>query len=85
MANDLELKMSRLDIRCDHLSTLPGRLPKSTTDSLIQQVREVITAFYIDLIEREGSENGNEIDGTNDEAAGSSSQSDRTNRPSVPG
>lgn len=48
MASELELKMSRLDIRCDHLETLSagGRLPKATVDSLIQQVREVITEFY---------------------------------------
>lgn len=46
MASELEKKMSRLDIRCDHLAGIPGRLPKSTVDSLIQQVREVITEFY---------------------------------------
>jgi hypothetical protein len=44
--SELELKMSRLDIRCDHLAGITGRLPKATTDSLIQQVREVITEFY---------------------------------------
>src|SRR5215212_9684951 len=46
MASELEIKMSRLDIRCDHLAGITGRLPKATTDSLIQQVREVITEFY---------------------------------------
>lgn len=48
MASELEIKMSRLDIRCDHLEQLSagGRLPKSTVDSLIQQVREVIAEFY---------------------------------------
>jgi hypothetical protein len=48
MASELEKKISRLDIRCDVLErqSAGGRLPKATVDSLIKQVREVITEFY---------------------------------------
>jgi hypothetical protein len=57
MASKLEMMISRLDIRCDHLASMPSRLPKSVTDSLIHQVREVITEFYA---EERKKENGRE-------------------------
>ena len=53
MASELEKLISRLDIRCDYLESQNCRLPKSVSDSLIKQVREVITEFYSEQRKKE--------------------------------
>lgn len=58
MASELDLKITRLDIRLGYLETLKGTLPKKTTDSLIKQVRDVVALYYKEREQHNGKGNG---------------------------